>query len=185
MNVLTEIAFFLIDTLFTLFIALFMIRMLLGLSRADFYNPFSQFIVTATNPLLKPLRRVVPPVGRIDTAAVVIMVALKLLQLTLLLVVQGKTPELMWLAGTTIVQLLSMLIYVYMFSIIIEAVLTWINPTAFYDRQNPLASILHSINTPLLHPLSRIVPRIGMIDITPLVAILILNILLIVIRAFG
>ncbi|MGF1546917.1 MAG: YggT family protein [Thiotrichales bacterium] len=185
MNVFSEIAFFLIDTLFTLFIALFMLRMLLGLSRADFYNPFSQFIVTATNPLLKPLRRILPPIGRIDTAAIVIMLALKLLQLALLLMVQSKAPDLVWLVVTAVVQLLTMLIYLYLISIIVEAILTWVNPTAFYDRKNPLASILHSINMPLLHPLSQIVPRIGVIDITPLVAILLLNILLIVIRSFG
>ncbi len=184
MSVLSDIAFFLIDTLFTLYIALVMIRTLLGASRADFYNPFSQFVVSATNPVLRPLRRIIQPIGRIDTAAIVVMLGLKLVQLALLLFIEGQSPQFLWLLTFSVLQLLELLIYIYMFSIIAEAVLSWINPAGVYGGENPLYSILHSVNMPVIYPLSQVVPRIGMVDITPLVAILLLNIALIVIRAF-
>ncbi len=181
MGVLGNIAYFLIDTLFGLYIGLIMVRFLLGLVRADFYNPFSQFVVTVTNPLLRPLRRLIPAVAGIDTAAIVLMFGLKLLQLYLLVILQGAVPPLLPLLWVAALKLVELAIYVYIIALIAQAVLSWVNPQGY--GHNPLASLLHSLNDPLLRPLQRIIPPVGMFDLSPLVAILLLNVALIVVRA--
>ena len=183
MNVLTNVSYFLIDTLFSLYIAIVMIRLLLGLARADFYNPFSQFVVTATNPLIVPLRRLLPPLGKIDSAALVLLIALKLVQISLLLLLKGQAPAFLPIIGYVIKELLVLAVYVYMFAIIIQAVMSWVNPTASLTG-NPLGALLSSLTRPIVEPLSRIVPRMGMIDLSPLAALILLQIILIVIRSF-
>ncbi|RUM93445.1 MAG: YggT family protein, partial [Thiothrix sp.] len=81
MNVFSNVGYFLVDTVFTLYIVIIMIRVLLGVSRADFYNQFSQFVVTVTNPVLIPLRRIIPSFGKIDSAAILLMLTLKIIQI--------------------------------------------------------------------------------------------------------
>ncbi len=182
MNVLSNVGYFLIDNLFTLYVALFMLRLLLGLSKADFYNPLSQFIVTATNPLLRPLRKILPPIGRVDTASIAIMLLLTIIQYGLLLALRGQAANIFALIPFAVVKLIEMLIYVYIIALLIQAVISWVNPGA-YSMQNPMASLLDSLTRPLLTPLRKIVPQIGMLDLSPLVAILGLNVLLIVVHS--
>ncbi len=181
MGVLGNIAYFLIDTLGGLYIGLIMVRFLLGRVRADFHNPFSQFVVTVTNPLLRPLRRVVPPVAGIDLAALVLMFALKVVQLYLLVALQGGAAPLLPLLWVALLKLVELAIYVYIIALIAQAVLSWVTPGGYHHH--PLASLLHSLNAPLLRPLARHIPPIAGIDLTPLVAILLLNVALIVVRA--
>lgn len=183
MNVFSNVGSFLVDTIFTLYIAVIMIRVLLGVSRADFYNPFSQFIVSATNPILVPLRRIIPSFGRIDSAAILLMLTLKIIQIALLLILEGGSVGFLPILFASIQDLLKLLIYVYMFSIIIQAVISWVNPGAL-GGQNPLGSTLHSLNRPLVEPVSRMLPRSGVIDFSPLVVLLLLQVALIVIGSF-
>ncbi len=182
MNALSNVTYFLVDTLFSLYIALIMIRMLLGFARADFRNPISQFIITATNPVLRPVRSLIPSVGKVDSAAIVVMIVLKMIQLSLLLLIKGQAPALLPLLWYAVLQLLELLVYVYIFALIIQAVISWVNPGALHSG-NPMGSLLNSITRPVVAPISRMVPPIGMIDISPLIAILLLNIVLIIIRS--
>jgi len=182
MNAINNVGVFLVDTLFSLYIILLMVRFLLATSRADFYNPVSQFIVQVTNPVLVPLRRIIPPIGKIDTAALAFMLGLKLVQLMLVLLLKGQSVSLLPLIPFAILKLLELLIYVYIFALIVQAVISWINPGAQY--QNPLVGVLNSITNPILKPIRQIVPNIGMVDISPLVAILLLNVVLILLRSF-
>lgn len=183
MNVLNEIALFLIDTLLSLYIGAVLVRFLLGLSKADFYNPISQFIVTITNPVLKPLRRIVPTIGRIDTATIVALIGLQFLKLLLMTVLSGGSMNPIVLLYLSVFLLLDLALLIYIFALIIQAVISWVNPGA-YGGGNPLGSVLHSLTWPILAPLSRVVPKLGMVDISPLVAILLLHIGRIVLKAF-
>lgn len=183
MNALSNVLYFLVDTLFSLYIALIMIRLLLGIARADFRNPVSHFIIAATNPVLKPLRALLPAFGKIDTAAIVAMLGLKVVQLGLLLLIRGQAPSLLPLIWYATLQLLELAVYVYIFALIIQAVISWVNPQALYGG-NPVGSLLNSLTRPIVAPIARVVPPIGMVDISPLIAILLLNIVLIVIRSF-
>lgn len=184
MNALSNVGIFLVDTLFTLYIILLMVRFLLATSRADFYNPISQFIVQVTNPVLIPLRKLVPSIGKIDTAALVLIFALKLLQLALILLLNGHAISIFTLIPFAIFKLLELVVYIYIFSLIIQAVISWINPGA-HQMQNPMIGLLNSITRPILQPIRKVVPNIGMVDISPLVAILLLNVVLILLRSIS
>ncbi len=181
-NVASNVSVFLIHTLFTLYLLVVILRFLLAWVRADFYNPLSQFIVTITNPILIPLRRIVPSIGVVDTASIVLMLVIKLLELWLLSVVSGISINLSGMIIVGIFQILELIIYIYIFSIIIQAIMSWVAPSAQHYR-NPLASVLYSLNEPLLRPVRRVMPQVGMVDLSPLVVIIGLNVLLIVLKS--
>jgi YggT family protein len=181
-NVATNVSVFLIHTLFMLYLLIVVLRFLLAWVKADFYNPLSQFLVSATNPILIPLRRAIPSIGPIDTASIVLMLGVKLLEIGLLAMLSRVTFNLPIMIVLATVQIIELVIYIFIFSLIIQAVISWVSPgTQYYG--NPMASILHSLNEPLLRPVRNIMPKTGMIDLSPLVVIIGLNVLLIVLRS--
>lgn len=183
MNALINVAYFLVDTLFSLYLILLVVRLLLGLTKADFRNPISQFVVMATNPLIVPLRRILPPIGKIDTANIVLLLVFKLVQSSLLLLLKSTNTSVSGILVYSVVELFLLVIYVMIFSIIIQAVMSWVNPEANANH-NPLLSVINSITRPVVEPFSRIIPKMGMFDLSPLAALLFLNILLIVAKSF-
>lgn len=177
MNLLETIGLFLILIIFPLYIGVIMVRVLLALVRADFYNPLSQAIVSITNPLLVPLRRVIPPIRQIDLAAILLMLALQLLELWLRRMLGDPTVGYLNIFIQAPYHLIKLLIYIYMFALIVQAVISWVAP----GLHNPMASLLNSLTTPLLRPLRRVIPPAGMIDLSPMVAIILLGVAKIVI----
>lgn len=159
---------FLLSTLFSLYILAVMLRFLLQWVRADFYNPISQFLVRITSPLLRPLRRLIPGLGGLDIAALVLMLALQMLALALVMLLRGGAlqplPLLLW----SVAELVDLAFNVFIFGILIQALLSWISPQGY----NPVVGILHSLTTPVLRPLRRRVPPLGGVDLTPLAAII-------------
>ncbi|OOG28588.1 hypothetical protein B1C78_01765 [Thioalkalivibrio denitrificans] len=180
---LQDISIFLISTLLSLYVIALMLRMLLAMARADFYNPISQFLVTITNPPVLLLRRFVPSIGRLDTAVLLLIVAFKMLEIWLLAVLRGFQPAIGTVFLVTVFQVLQLLIYVYIVAIIIQVVLSWIMAAGGNMSRNPLASLLYSLNRPILEPIRRVMPQMGMVDLSPLVAIIGLNVLLILLRS--
>jgi YggT family protein len=164
---------FLVSTLFSLYIVAVMLRFLLGLVRADFYNPVSQFLVRITNPLLIPLRKVVPSIGKFDSAAMLLMIVLQLAAITLVLLLRGQGISSAILIIITLVTLISLLIDVFMFAIIVEVIISWMNPGSY----NPVSSLLHSLTSPVLRPIRHLIPPIAGIDLAPLFAIIGLQVL--------
>ena len=173
-----QIGTFLVEVLFSLYIAAIVIRLLLGFARANFHNPLSQFIVKVTNPVLVPLRRFIPSFGSIDTSAVVLAYALTLAKISLLfLIARGAImfPESLLLA---LGELIKTIIWVYIIALILQAVISWVGNT----QGNPVAPLINSLTNPILRPIRKVVPLVGMMDLSPLVAILGLNILLIIVN---
>ncbi len=164
-------ATFLIETLFGLYILLVMLRFLLQWARADFYNPVSQFIVKATQPALIPLRKFIPGFGGLDTAALVFMVILKLVELWLVTGLLGMSPQIGGLAMLSVAELLSLLINVFIFSILIQVIISWVNP----GMHNPVMGLLHSLTEPLLGPARRVIPPISGLDLSPIIVIIVLQ----------
>jgi YggT family protein len=164
-------ATFLISTLFGLYLLAVMLRFLFQLTRADFYNPVSQFIVRITNPLLLPLRRVIPGVAGIDLASVVLMMIIQAVELALTYWISGYGPHLAGLFVLSIGKLLSLALSVFFFSILIQVIVSWVNPGAY----NPVTSLLYSLNEPLLAPARRLIPPISGLDLSPLVVIIVLQ----------
>lgn len=176
-NVLT----FLIHTLFTLYIGAILIRMILSATRADFYNPISQFLVTITNPVLIPLRKIIPSIGRIDTASWVLVLGLKALEVFLLLYLKGLKPSIDILIISTILQVIIMIISIFLYAVIIRAILSWF--AGMNMGNNPILSLLNSITEPVLAPVRKVLPPVGMFDLSAMVVILILYSILIALRS--
>lgn len=156
---------FLIQTLFGLYLVAVMLRFLLQLSRADFYNPVSQFLVKVTNPPLIPMRRLIPGVMGIDMAAVVLLVIIQAVELFLVGLVQGYTITVSGLLVLTVAELFNLILNVYMFTILIQVVLSWVNPGGY----NPAIALLYAINEPVLKRARRMIPPISGFDLSPIV----------------
>ncbi|HEY4732835.1 MAG TPA: YggT family protein [Gammaproteobacteria bacterium] len=168
---LGEAAVFLIQTVFGLFLILVMLRLLLQLVRGDFYNPISQFIVKTTNWALKPLRRIIPGLGGIDLASIVLMLGVQMLVLFLIAMARGFSVHFSGLTVLSIAELMALLLNVYMMTIIAQAILSWVGP----GSHNPLSSLLYSLNEPVLRPFRRLIPAISGIDLAPLAALIVIQ----------
>ena len=164
---------FLISTLFSLYILAVMLRFLLGMVRADFYNPISQFLVKITNPLLIPLRKIIPGTGKIDVAAIILMLVLQLIMLAIIVALRGVTPPLLMLLVTAIGQLVILAINVFLFAIIVQVIISWINPGSY----NPVNGLLNSLTAPVMRPIQRLLPPMSGIDLSPLFALIGLQVL--------
>jgi len=172
-NYFTNPIEFLISTLFSLYILAVMLRFLLGMVRADFYNPVSQFLVRITNPVLVPLRKVIPSIGKFDISAVVLMIALQILALTLIVLLRGGGVPVSAVIILSLAELVSLAINVFFFAIIIQVILSWVNLGSY----NPVTSLVYSLTSPVLRPIQQLIPPISGIDLSPLFAIIGLQVL--------
>jgi len=161
-------ATFLIETIFGLYILLVMLRFLLQWARADFYNPVSQFIVKATQPPLKPLRKIIPGFGGFDMAALLFMIVLKVAELWLVTGLMGLSLQPGGLLILSVADLLGLAINVFIFSILIQVIISWVNPGMY----NPLMGLLHSLTEPLLGPARRVLPPISGLDFSPFAVVI-------------
>lgn len=169
---LADAGTFLIKTLFGLYLVAVMLRLLLAQVRADFYNPISQFLVTVTNPALRPLRRIVPPVGKLDVASLVLLLVLQMLEVTLVVALAGYGVSLPGLLVASLAELLALLLNVYLFAILALAVMSWVAPQGGY---HPVGALLRSLTRPLLAPAQRLVPPVAGLDLSPLVVLILLQ----------
>ncbi len=169
---------FIVDSVLTLAVFAFLLRFLLAIMRADFRNPLSQAILSLTNWLVLPLRRMLPPMGRVDTAS---LVALMVVQFTMTLVIfRLLTGALMPLVPLVVAGLTSLAIStirLFQVLIFVYALLSFIAPGTY----SPVVGLLSSLCEPLLRPLRRVLPVLGGLDFSPLVALIGLQALLILI----
>ena len=174
MNGLNTAAIYVLQTIGSLYLLIVLLRFILQLVRADFYNPLSQFIVRATHPLLKPLRKVIPSVAGLDLASLVlaIVVQLVLMALTLMLLGYGVDNPLQLLVWS-IIGVTALFLKVFFFALIISVILSWVAQ----GSHNPTAMLINQICEPLLSPIRRILPSMGGLDLSPIVAFLILNLI--------
>ncbi|MBE9567874.1 MAG: YggT family protein [Proteobacteria bacterium] len=159
---------FLIDTIFSIYIAIMLLRFILQQAGADFYNPISQFVVKLTKPLVSPARRLIPSVGKIDAATLVLVVALMLVKLVLILSIAGYQLDIMQLLIKGLHDLVSLSFDIFIVALFIQAILSWVNP----DPRHPVTSILHTLTLPVLRPIRKYVPPISGIDLSTLVALI-------------
>ncbi len=169
-----------INTLFDLYVLLVLLRFLLQMFRADFYNPVSQFVVRVTTPPLRPLRRVIPSIGGQDTASIVlclVVIYVKFLILRLLDIPAIQISNALAPIGSAsyagllvfcIADLISLTLTVFLIAIIIQVILSWVNP----GHYNPVIGLVNRIAEPVLRPIKRIIPPLGGLDLSPLFACL-------------
>jgi YggT family protein len=166
-----DAATLLIEVTFGLYIIIVLLRFLLQWARADFYNPISQFIVKVTQPPLRPLRRIIPGVAGVDLASLLLMFALQWIELWLIFAVKGFSPAIAAIAIFSVAKLLQLTIYVFLFSIIVQVILSWVSPQAY----NPVTVLIFNLNEPLLRPARRLLPAFSGLDLSPLVVIILLQ----------
>jgi len=167
-NYVTNPIEFLINTLFSLYILMVMLRFILAVVRADFYNPVSQFLVKVTNPPLLPLRKLIPSIGKVDTSSLVLMLVLQMASFGLIALLRSGEISLGALVILSIAELVGLLLNVFLFAIFIQVILSWVNPGTY----NPVVSLLYSITEPVLRPCRRLIPPMAGMDLSPLVALI-------------
>jgi YggT family protein len=161
--------YFLADTLLSLALYVVLARLLLQWVRADFRNPIAQAIVRLTNPLILPLRRILPPIGKVDTASVVAVVLVAIIKRGILFAMTGYgTPSLQLWITSVAVELVQALLRTYFYAILLYALLGLIAPGGY----SPLQSVLASVCEPVLRPFRRLIPPIAGIDLSPLWAVI-------------
>jgi YggT family protein len=179
---LAETGVFLVKLAFGLYILAVLLRLLLQIVRADFYNPLAQFIVALTNPILRPLRRLIPGLFGIDVASVLLLLLLQVLELYLVGVLIGRPAPPDVLIYSAVVELLLFTLQVFIVAIVIRALLSWFVP--YGGHHNPAMGLLISLTDPLLRPARRHLPAIGGVDLSPLVVLAVLWIAASAVRHF-
>jgi YggT family protein len=159
---------YLISTLFDLYIISVLLRLILQWVRADFYNPLSQFLVKVTNPLLIPLRRVIPSIGRLDTAAVVLALLLEVTSLFIISSVNSYSITSLQLLTLAATKLLMAVLWLYFFLILAVIILSWVGR----NLRHPIIPLMYQLTEPVLRPLRKLIPPIGGMDLSPLFAII-------------
>ncbi|KJH76379.1 MULTISPECIES: YggT family protein [Pseudomonas] len=171
---LNTAAVYVLQTLGSLYLLIVLLRFVLQLVRANFYNPLCQFAVKATQPLLKPLRRIIPSMFGLDMSSLVlaILVQLALMALTLLLT-YGTTGNPLQLLIWSLIGVTALFLKIFFFALIISVILSWVAP----GSHNPGAELVNQICEPALAPFRKILPNLGGLDISPILAFMVLKLI--------
>ncbi|WP_339489729.1 YggT family protein [Pseudomonas sp. EL_65y_Pfl2_R95] len=165
---------YILQTIGSFYLLIVLLRFILQLVRADFYNPLSQFIVRATQPLLKPMRKVIPSIFGLDTSSLILalIVQFVLMELTLMLMGYGFSAPMLVLIWS-IIGVTALFLKVFFFALIISVILSWVAQ----GSHNPAVELVNQICEPLLMPFRRILPNLGGLDLSPILAFLVLNLI--------
>lgn len=161
---------FLIDSLFYFYTLLLMLRLLLQWVRADFYNPMSQFVIKLTSPVVIPVRRIIPSIGSLDVATLLLVMVFVAAKILLISWIVNAPINVIWILFSTVIETVILLLDIFLFSIFVLVILSWVNP----DPYHPAAALLRSISRPVMQPLQKLIPPVGGLDISPMIAIIIL-----------
>ena len=168
MTPLNDAGTLLISFFFGFVVLLFLGRVLLQLCQVNFYHQVPQFIATLTNPVTMPLARVIPRTRRFDSPAALVALVAKWLEIMLLGALAGASLNGFGVIALALAELLHFTVNVFFWAILIQIVLSWLNP----QGGDPLSPTLRQLTAPILAPLKQVIPPIGMFDLSPMVAML-------------
>ena len=170
---------FLLDAVVSFFCSLFLLRFMMQAMRVSFAGQLGNFVVAITNWAVKPLRRIIPGIGGLDWSSMFVAFALQLLFAGIVVGVSPRfgevdglslAPMILWFAVRGVIRTV---IYIFIAALILQAVLSWVNP------YSPIGRPISQITQVFLGPIRRVVPPIANIDLSPLVAILLAQVILI------
>jgi YggT family protein len=175
---LRQIASYLVDAVAGFFVYLLLARFLFQWLRVPFRNVLGEFIIAATNWMVFPARRVVPSFAGLDLASLLLAWLLQALALLLIGLIVGWEMDsaanlIAYLAGMAFIDLVRFAVYLFIFGLIVQAVLSWVNP------HSPVGPLFDALTRPLLRPIRRVLPPLANVDLSPLVLIVLLQVLLI------
>ena len=156
---------YIVDTLLWLLTLAFVLRLLLQLVRANFRDPLADAIVRVTNWLIKPLRRVLPPMGKVDTATVVAVLLVACARTLIILALAGQgLGDGALILRVTVIDLVSLVLRVYLFALLLYWLTSFMSPSS----HAPGVRLLAQVCEPVLKPVRRLIPPIGQIDFSVL-----------------
>ncbi|VAW79651.1 Integral membrane protein YggT, involved in response to extracytoplasmic stress (osmotic shock) [hydrothermal vent metagenome] len=160
------------SVIFGILILIVMLRLLMQAVRADFHNPLSQGIYRLTNPMIVPFRKFVPAYRSVDLPTIVLLLLLQYLMLTLLNLISGAELQLLRNFVEAPFGLFNLLLNIYLFSILIMVIVSWIQPGGGY---NPVLGLINQIIHPIMLPIKKRIATAGGFDISPMVAIILIT----------
>lgn len=166
---------FLITTLFDLYLFVLMLRVILAYVGANYFDPITQFIIKLTDFAVKPLRRLIPNVRGVEVASLILIFALQLIKFFLIIFLTFGFPAILGLIILALGDTLKIVFEIFFYAILLQAIMSWIQP------YSPANRLLYQITAPIMQPLRRVIPPVGGIDISPIPALIILQLLIIVI----
>jgi YggT family protein len=179
MSAANEIFVYLIQTALTLYMMAMLLRFLLQLVRADFYNPICQFLVKITNPLVIPLRRLIPGIGGIDVASLLLTLILQALAIVAVMALYGLgLPNVGLLLAWSALGVVGLLVNIYFFALLATIILSWVAP----GSNNPAVYLLYQITEPVMAPFRKVLPAMGGMDFSPILVFILINVVQIALR---
>jgi YggT family protein len=174
-----EILTYLIQTLLSIYLVAMLLRFVLQLVRADFYNPISQFLIKITNPLVLPLRRVIPGYAGMDMASLLLALVLQMLAIIALLALHGAgLPNIGLLLLWSALGVIGLLVNIYFFALLAMIILSWIAP----GSSHPAIHLLYQITEPVMAPFRKMLPPMGGMDFSPILMFILINVIQIALR---
>ncbi|WP_435235150.1 YggT family protein [Psychromonas sp. PT13] len=170
---------FLVNTVFDLYLMVVLLRVWLQVARADFYNPFSQFIVKATQPVVKPLRRFIPSLGGWDTATILFAFFVACLKIVVLSLLVGASFNPVVILISAVIILIKAVFKLLFWVLILRAILSWIS-----RGQNPIEAVMIQLTEPLMAPVRRFIPPMGGLDLSMIVVLVGLQFLELLVNDF-
>lgn len=164
---------FILNTLFTLLVVAFLLRVLMPLVRADFRNPIGEVVLKVTNPVVMPLRKAMPPGRRFDPASIVALLLVHFIGTALLQGVAGMPirPDTLLLGGLR--DLADTILAFFFWVVLLAALLSWFGGTA----ASPAGRVVGRLSEPLLAPVRRVIPPLGMLDLSAIIVLIALQLL--------
>ena len=179
MGAMNEILGYLVQTLISLYLLAMLLRFLLQLVRADFYNPISQFLVKITNPVVIPVRRVIPGLGGLDLASLLLSVLLQMAGIVALLLINGLgLPNILLLLVWSALGVVGLLVNIYFFALLAMIILSWVAP----GSNHPAIYLIHQITEPVMAPFRKALPPMGGMDFSPILLFILINVVQISLR---
>lgn len=174
MNALSDILAYLLQTVLNLALLAMLLRFLLQLVRADYYNPVSQFLARVTNPLVLPLRRVIPSVRGLDLSTLLLALLLQMAAIVALLALNGfGPPGVLTLLVWSVLGFVGLLVNVYFFALLAMIILSWVAP----GSRHPALLLLFQLTEPVMAPFRRMLPDMGGIDFSPILVFILINVI--------
>jgi len=187
MQQLPAAGIYLVQTVVSFYTIIVLLRFLLQLARADFYNPISQFAVKVTAPLLNPMRRVIPGWGGVDVSSLILILVLQVLQLVAVILMLGYgLPNVALLVAWSAVGVLGLVLNFFFWAILIQVILSWVAP----QSQNPAVALIYQITDPIMAPVRKLLPPMGGMDFSPIITFMLIQLAKILVvgslvQAFG
>lgn len=170
---LNNTGIFLINSIFDLYLMVLCVRLILAYSRANYFNPITRFVITMTQPVIAPLRRYIPNYHGIEYSTLFFILILATIKYLIISALFFSIPSVGLLLVSAVFSSIKLILSVFFYSILFGAILSFLTP-----GETPLSQVLSQLSAPILRPFQRLIPPVGGFDLSPIPALLILQVLI-------